>query len=118
MLQHISYKSNNLITYLLTGCGVKISFFRSLDLSFDVIVDDFLILFLGVVIRGDEKFDAEIMSILVADLLDTESVSILLFIELEAGFLLFILGLAESLFLSVIVKYLQKHIFILLKNRY
>ena len=109
MLQHISYKSNNLITYLLTGCGVKISFLRSLDLSFGVIVNDFLILFLGVVIRGDEKFDAEIMSILVADLLDTESLSILLFIELEAGFLLFILDLAESLFLSVIVKYLQRH---------
>ena len=67
-------------------------------------------------IRGDEKLDAEIMSILGADVLDTESLSILLFIELEADFLLFVLGLAESLFLSVIVKYLQKHIFKLLKK--
>ena len=73
-------------------------------------------LFLGVVIRGDEKLDGEIMSILGADVLDTESLSILLFIELEADFLLFVLGLAESLFLSVIVKYLQKHIFKLLKK--
>ena len=101
----MSYKSNNFITYLLTGCGVKISFFRSLDLSFGVIVDDFLIIFLGVVIRGEEKLDAEIMSILGADVLDTESLSILLFVELEADFLLFVLGLAESQFLSVIVKY-------------
>ena len=117
MLKHFRYKSNNLTTYLLTGCGVNISFFRSLDLSFGVIVEDFLILFLGVVIRGDEKLDAEIMSILVADVLDTKSLSILLLVELEDDFLLFVLGFADSLFLSVIVKYLQKYIFKLLKSR-
>ena len=94
-----------MITYLLTGCGVNISFFRSLDLSFSVIVEDFLILFLGVVIRGDEKLDAEIMSILVADVLDIESLSILLFVELEDDFLLFVLGFTDSLFLSVFLKY-------------